>query len=97
MNPDAIVKAYFNMDEVKAALHVDPSITWSGSNDEIFEKYDLKGNSTVLYNQFFDAGIKVLIFSGNIDGDVPTKYTQFCLDDMMTNPVYGNNFTEEVK
>lgn len=75
------------MDEVKKALHVDTDIDWKMCNMKINLKYKAASNSTYLYPEFFDAGLDVLIFSGNTDAAVPGRYTNSQLADLAEN--YG--------
>lgn len=52
--PEDILTAYFNLDDVKEALHVDPSIDWESCNDSINANYHSAPNSTHLYPRFFE-------------------------------------------
>ncbi|KRX02636.1 hypothetical protein PPERSA_11976 [Pseudocohnilembus persalinus] len=91
--PDQIQEAYFNLEEVKKALHVDTEIEWAQCNDDINEDYEVSDNSSHLYQYFVEAGLDILTYSGNSDSIVSWQYTYYCLDDVATNKEYGIDIT----
>ena len=55
--PEDVFTAYFNTNEVKEALHVDPKIEWAACNYTINANYHSAPNSTHLYPRFFEKGL----------------------------------------
>lgn len=56
-SPMDIVNQYFNLDEVKKALHINPTQKWKECNMLINLRYKKAESSTPLYPEFFDAGL----------------------------------------
>lgn len=57
-----------NLPEVKKALHVDINPNkWKECNHDIHRIYQRAYDSTHLYPKLFEAGLRILIFSGNTD------------------------------
>ena len=52
---------------MKNILHVDSSIYWRSCSGLVGGNYKKELNSTHLYKDFFEAGLKILIYSGNAD------------------------------
>ena len=68
---------YFNNKDVKKMLHVDSSIHWSICNSKVLDHYNKGDQSTHLYKDFFEAGLKILIYSGNADSVISTEYSTY--------------------
>eukprot|EP01136_Pigoraptor_vietnamica_P004881 Opistho-1_new@35718 len=72
---DDYVQTYINRADVKTAIHAKTSISWSQCTGSI--NYDFNhGSMLPLYPQFFDAKLRVLIYSGDTDGVLPTVGTE---------------------
>jgi hypothetical protein len=62
--------AYLNLDTVKQAIHVQPSITWEICSDIL--NYTNTVNSVIpIYQSLMNAGANILVYSGDTDGAVP--------------------------
>jgi carboxypeptidase C (cathepsin A) len=68
--------SYLQKPEVRAALHVSPeAAAWSGCSDALNDAYncaDTLVSMVPLYVALRSNGIKILIYSGDVDGIVPT-------------------------
>lgn len=68
---------YLNRDDVKAALHVNTATKWEGCNLNINRKYTVnKKGSHLILPELYQAGLKILIYSGDQDAAVSTVETQ---------------------
>ena len=76
MNPPCVVTTnadtYLNRADVKKALHVDPSITWTICSGLVSSLYtrDKEHGSYYLMPRLINSGLRILIFSGDTDGAV---------------------------
>ena len=72
---DDFVDMYLNRADVREALHVRPDAgIWSVCTDEIdYSVDDLLSSMLPLYPKLIAAGLRIWIFSGDIDGIVPTS------------------------
>ena len=62
---------------VKAAIHANASITWTGCSNIInYSRYDLLSSMLPVYEFLFDAGIQMLVYSGDVDAIVPSLGTR---------------------
>ena len=70
--------AFFNRDDVKAALFVKPDLQWSMCNSRFEDSYkrDMEKGSFFLYKDLIASKIKILIYSGDTDGAVPFTGTR---------------------
>ena len=69
--------AYLNNAAVKAAIHANASITWTGCSNIInYSRYDLLSSMLPVYEFLFDAGIQMLVYSGDVDAIVPSLGTR---------------------
>ena len=79
-------KQYMKRADVKAALHVNPSVTWSQCSDYVdYNSTDSRIVSTVpIYNFLIDGGynLKILVFSGDDDSVCGTIGTQSWIWDL---------------
>jgi carboxypeptidase C (cathepsin A) len=66
---------YFNNEEVKAALGVNQEIIWTPCSDSVYNKYQMLGSTYQLFKSFKSSGVRVLVYSGDIDSKVPTINT----------------------
>eukprot|EP01125_Pyxidicula_operculata_P009072 TRINITY_DN29_c0_g1_i1.p1 TRINITY_DN29_c0_g1~~TRINITY_DN29_c0_g1_i1.p1 ORF type:complete len:453 (-),score=79.42 TRINITY_DN29_c0_g1_i1:70-1428(-) len=80
---------YLNLVEVKSAIHVNPSITWSICNFDVNGNYDRTPNSMVpIYKNLLKNNIRVLIYSGDTDFAVPYTDSEFWTsNDMGLTPI----------
>ena len=60
---------YFNDKEVQLQLHVFPS-EWSDCSGFIGSHYKKNVSSVALFQNFRKAGLRILLFSGNVDAQV---------------------------
>lgn len=78
---DGWLTEYLNQAEVKAAIHADPSITWTGCSSIIDYSYtDLLTSMLPVYQYLLKSGITLVVYSGDVDGIVPTPGTKLWLD-----------------
>lgn len=60
---------YFNDKEVQEQLHV-PSMLWEPCSTKIPPIYNKAPTSYQFYESFKQAGLKIMLFSGNVDAQV---------------------------
>jgi carboxypeptidase C (cathepsin A) len=69
--------SFFNRMDVKIALNVRTDLTWSMCSDEVGNRYKTSDKASVhLYPGLIEAGLKILIYSGDTDAAVPVNGTQ---------------------
>jgi hypothetical protein len=69
--------AYLNNAAVKAAIHANASITWAGCSSIInYSRFDLLSSMLPVYEFLFDAGLQMLVYSGDVDAIVPSLGTR---------------------
>ena len=74
---DDFTTTYLNNPTVKAAIHANASITWTGCSDIVnYSRFDLLTSMLPVYNFLFTAGLRILVFSGDVDAIVPTLGTK---------------------
>ncbi|KAG1658633.1 hypothetical protein FOA52_007567 [Chlamydomonas sp. UWO 241] len=79
---DNEVEAYLNLPDVQKALHVNQTVImpwrWTDCSDEVDYDYDDMWNSQVpLYEELIrGGGLRITIFSGDVDGMVPLAGTR---------------------
>jgi serine carboxypeptidase-like clade 1 len=88
--------AYLNRDDVKAALHVEKSLSWA-----ICSSVNYKSNIldvVFVYNELLKAKKRVLIYNGNTDMSVPYTGTRAWMAHetnwTVTRPLQGWSFTD---
>jgi hypothetical protein len=67
--------AFFNSATVQKQLNVGP-MEWQPCSDDIWQKYTWGTTTIPLFPLFKQAGLQILIFSGNVDAVVPTLETE---------------------
>lgn len=66
---------FFNDPQIQQQLHVRPT-KWTPCSDIVYERYK-KGAPTVpLFETFRKAGLKMMLFTGNVDAIVPYIETE---------------------
>lgn len=80
-NPSCVdsVTPYLNMPEVQRALHVISPVTWSGCSNVVYTRYkreDIVASMLPVYQELLQEGLKILIYSGDVDGVVATSATR---------------------
>lgn len=76
---------YLNLPEVKAALHVRPDINWTECSLTINSQYSVTSvvqSMLPVYRYLLTKGLKIWIYSGDIDGVVPTTGTRYWLREL---------------
>ncbi|KAF3339451.1 hypothetical protein FCM35_KLT16922 [Carex littledalei] len=72
---DDFVLNYMNLPEVKKAFHADPNIKWGPCNDNLV--YTLRSNNSVpTIKKIVTKGLRVMLYSGDIDSVVPITNTK---------------------
>ena len=72
---------YLNNALVKAAIHANASIEWSGCSDLVdYSRFDLLSSMLPTYSSLVAAGLRILVFSGDVDAIVPSVGTRLWLD-----------------
>lgn len=80
---DDFTTTYLNNPTVKAAIHANASITWQGCSDIVnYSRFDLLTSMLPVYNFLFSAGLRILVFSGDVDAIVPTLGTKAWLSQL---------------
>ena len=75
--------AYLNNPTVKAAIHANASITWAGCSSVVdYSRFDLLSSMLPTYEFLFGAGLKMLVYSGDVDAIVPTLGTRAWLSQL---------------
>lgn len=76
---------YLNLPEVKAALHARPGINWTECSLQINSQYSVTSvveSMLPVYRYLLTRGLKMWIYSGDIDGVVPTTGTRYWLREL---------------
>ncbi|KAJ7555078.1 hypothetical protein O6H91_05G021400 [Diphasiastrum complanatum] len=79
------VTPYLNLPEVQAALHVSSPSNWSQCSDTVFYNYnhaDIFGSVLPTYRQLVGNGLRIWIYSGDVDGNVPTTGTRYWINQL---------------
>lgn len=72
---------YLNTPSVKAAIHANASITWTGcSNIVNYSRFDLLSSMLPTYEFLIAAGLRIWVYSGDVDAIVPTVGTRSWLE-----------------
>lgn len=69
------ISAYFNDKEVQEQLHV-PNMEWASCSDKIGSTYKKELSTIELFENFKRAGLKILLFTGNVDAQVSYVETE---------------------
>lgn len=70
---DARTTTYLNTPAVKAAIHANASITWSGCSSVVdYSRFDLLTSMLPVYRELFAAKLRILVYSGDVDAIVPS-------------------------
>jgi len=78
---DTYLTSYLNIPEVKAAIHAEPSINWVGCSSVVNYSYtDLLSSMLPVYQSLLTKDIKILVYSGDVDGIVPITGTRLWLN-----------------
>ena len=101
---------YLNREDVKLAIHAEGDLTWdSCSNNVIYQYKDMMNYMEPLYEPLLEAGLRVLIYSGDDDAvcatigtqwwigqqgwDIDTSWTPFTIEGLTTVAGYKQSFT----
>ena len=68
---DSGMLAFLNDKTVQEQLNMQPT-QWAPCSDDVWVKYKWGTTTIPLFSTFKAAGIKILIYSGNVDGVVPS-------------------------
>lgn len=99
------ISEYLNMKDVQEALHIDPGFgAWSMCSGTVQKNYSpMQKGSIFLYPQLKNAGVKLMFYSGDTDGAVPTWGTRQWIEKLKwpvttaTTPWYvDNQFNGEI-
>lgn len=75
---DSYVSSYLNQDDVKKAIHADPSITWELCSASI--SYEFGGSMLPVYKNILEnSDVDLMVYSGTADGVCPMQGTQLCM------------------
>jgi len=68
---------YLNREDVQTAIHSDIPYAWAACSSLVNYNYsDIEKSVMPLYPEFFAAGLKVLVYSGDVDAIVPFAGTR---------------------
>ncbi|XP_057540356.1 serine carboxypeptidase-like 26 [Amaranthus tricolor] len=78
---------YINREDVQASLHANTNtgnsninIKWNVCNDSILDTYNVNVASVLpIYKKLIQGGLKIWIYSGDVDGRVPIIGTRYCV------------------
>ena len=75
---------YMNSAELKDALHIDANVTWEQCNDLINENWKIQNEASLWIYRVFRGkqNLRMLFFSGDTDGAVPTLGSRRWLHDL---------------
>lgn len=77
---------YFNRPDVQQALHANITgipFQWSVCNNSLLNGYLYTVNSVLpIYKKLIKAGLRIWVYSGDIDGRVPIISTRYCIDSL---------------
>jgi serine carboxypeptidase-like clade 2 len=80
---DTYLTNYLNTPTVKQAIHALPTIKWIGCSSVVDYSYlDLLRSMLPVYQSLLTSGIKILVYSGDVDGIVPITGTRFWLEQL---------------
>lgn len=88
------VTPYLNNVAVKQALHVPTTIEWTECSNIVFNKYkvsDILSSMIPVYQQLLQSGLRIMVYSGDFDGRVPTTGTRAWISQLglqVTKPWY---------
>lgn len=72
---------YLNNAAVKAAIHANASIEWSGCSGVVdYSRFDLLSSMLPTYSALIAAGLRITVFSGDVDAIVPSVGTRLWID-----------------
>ncbi|KAI3448853.1 hypothetical protein Pfo_005518 [Paulownia fortunei] len=86
---DHYVHAYLNRPEVQEALHANVTkipYDWEGCSDVLKKWQDSPSTVIPLLKDFIANGLRVWIYSGDIDGRIPVTSTKLCIELMKLPP-----------
>jgi len=70
---DARTTTYLNTPAVKAAIHANASIVWDGCSAVVdYSRFDLLSSMVPTYRALIAAGLRILVYSGDVDAIVPS-------------------------
>lgn len=67
---DSGMTKYLNQDDVQAQLHIVKPTKWTSCSDYVGEHYRKELSTIDLFEGFKSSGLKVLLYSGNVDAQV---------------------------
>ncbi|XP_042052440.1 serine carboxypeptidase-like 26 [Salvia splendens] len=79
-------EVYFNRRDVRDALHVSSGgladgVKWKECNDSLFRAYNYSVFSVLpIYKKLIQGGLKIWIYSGDVDGRVPVIGSRYCIE-----------------
>lgn len=88
---DDYVNTYLNNAQVQESLHANVTklnYTWSGCSQVIHDWSDSPSTVLPLLKEFIDTGIRVWVYSGDIDGRVPVTSTRYSLNELKLQVEY---------
>ena len=72
---------YLNNVLVKAAIHANASIEWTGCSSIVdYSRFDLLSSMLPTYSALIAAGLRILVFSGDVDAIVPSVGTRLWIN-----------------
>ncbi|KMT16330.1 hypothetical protein BVRB_3g054780 [Beta vulgaris subsp. vulgaris] len=81
-------EVYFNRADVQASLHANAnrgnsntSVKWNVCSDSMLSMYHITVQSVLpIYKKLVQGGLKIWIYSGDVDGRVPVIGTRYCVE-----------------
>ena len=88
---DAKTTVYLNTPSIKAAIHANASIVWSGCSSVVdYSRFDLLTSMLPVYNELIAAKLRILVYSGDVDAIVPSIGSRSwiaALDSPLVSPI----------
>ena len=80
---DSNIEGYFNRKDVQQALHVTPKRTWYVCSSAVYDRFQHgKEGSVWAYPILIEAGLKILLYSGDTDVIVPYSGNQLWIKNL---------------
>jgi len=74
---DGKTTTYLNDPLVKSLIHANPNITWMGCSDIVnYSRYDLLSSMLPIYEFLIAQGLRISVYSGDVDAIVPSVGTR---------------------
>jgi serine carboxypeptidase-like clade 2 len=85
---DGKTTTYLNDPQVKSLIHANASIVWTGCSDIVdYSRFDLLSSMLPTYQFLISQGLRISVYSGDVDAIVPTVGTREWINALGVNEV----------